>query len=49
MPNPIFIFIYLYRIRWLSAASLNITMGDANYYTALLKQYYYGSNASKSR
>lgn len=32
--------------RWLSAASLNITMGDANYYTALLKQYYYGSNAT---
>ncbi|KAG1719927.1 glutamyl-tRNA amidotransferase subunit A [Suillus lakei] len=32
--------------RWLSAASLNITMGDANYYTALLEQYYYGSNAT---
>jgi hypothetical protein len=22
-------------------------MGDAEYYTALLEQYYYGSNASK--
>ncbi|KIK43756.1 hypothetical protein CY34DRAFT_685511 [Suillus luteus UH-Slu-Lm8-n1] len=32
--------------RWLSAASLNITMGDPNYYTALLQQYYYGSNAT---
>ncbi|KAG2140038.1 glutamyl-tRNA amidotransferase subunit A [Suillus cothurnatus] len=31
---------------WLNAASLNITMGDAEYYTALLKQYYYGSNAT---
>ncbi|KAG1841228.1 glutamyl-tRNA amidotransferase subunit A [Suillus subalutaceus] len=31
---------------WLSAASLNITMGDADYYTALLEQYYYGSNAT---
>ncbi|KAG2033388.1 amidase [Suillus americanus] len=32
--------------RWLGAASLNITMGDANYYAALLQQYYYGSNAT---
>jgi amidase len=31
---------------WLNAASLNITMGDADYYTALLEQYYYGSNAT---
>ncbi|KAG2136071.1 amidase signature domain-containing protein [Suillus bovinus] len=31
---------------WVGAASLNITMGDADYYTALLKQYYYGSNAT---
>lgn len=37
----------LNHIRWLSAASLNITMGDVNYYAALLEQYYYGSNASK--
>ncbi|OAX34667.1 amidase [Rhizopogon vinicolor AM-OR11-026] len=31
---------------WLNAASLNVTMGDANYYAALLEQYYYGSNAT---
>lgn len=31
---------------WLGAASLNITMGDADYYAALLQQYYYGSNAT---
>ncbi|KAG0698081.1 amidase [Suillus ampliporus] len=31
---------------WVGAASLNTTMGDANYYAALLQQYYYGSNAT---
>jgi len=37
----------LYFFRWIGAASVNVTMGDANYYAALLQQYYYGSNASE--